>query len=110
MLLPEVELSYCQTAAEKGQSILAPHRQTREMQSLKTVEFQGLYWLSFSHPSSLGLEREKVASLFCPDAEGEGCGGEGLASSGWLNWDCRGVRWRACEVLGAWCWGFTSGG
>jgi len=36
-------------------------------------------------------------------------GGEERAS-GWLHWDCRGMRWRACEVLQAWCWDFPPGG
>ena len=95
--------------AEEEQSILTPHSQPRERQSLKAVEFLWLHWLSFPIPQ-LWAWSVRRWHLFCPDAKGEGCGGEGLASSGWLLWDCRGMYWRACEVLGAWCWGFASRG
>lgn len=44
------------------QSILTPHRQPREVQSLKIVEFQGLYQLSFPIPYPLTLQYEKVKS------------------------------------------------
>lgn len=41
--LPGAELSWCLQAAEEEQSILTPHSQPRERQSLKTVEFLWLY-------------------------------------------------------------------
>ena len=65
------------TAAEEEQSILTPHSQPRERQSLKAVEFQGLYWLSFLIPHLRAWSVRRL-HLFCPDAKGEGWGGEGL--------------------------------
>lgn len=60
--LPGMELSLCWTA-ERRQSILTLHRQPVEMKSLKTVEFQGLYQLSF--PSLTLLNVRKWHLFYC---------------------------------------------
>ena len=61
--------------------MLIPHRQWRERQSLKTVERLCLYQLPFAIPQLLPWSLRRW-HLFCPDAKGEGCVGEGLVSSG----------------------------
>jgi len=66
LLLPGMELALCWTA-ERRQSILTLHRQPVEMKSLKTVEFQGLYQLSFP---SLTLLNVRKWYLFYRDPKG----------------------------------------
>ena len=72
-----VEPSWCGQQQRRSKSILTPHYQPRERQSLKAVEFLWLHWLSFPIPQ-LWAWSVRRWHLFCPDAEGEGCGGEGL--------------------------------
>lgn len=95
--LPRVEPSWCQTAAEKRQSILTSRKQPRYAIIKKQLTFKGS--ISFPFPPSLLHLSMRGWHLFCPDPKGERWGREGLASSG-PYWDCKGFLGGPVRSLG----------
>ena len=83
--------------AEEEQSMLTLRRQPRQMQSLKTVEFQGLYRLSFPIPQlwPWSVRRLHLFSALMSKEKGVE-----ERASGWPNWDCRGCVGGPVRSLG----------